>query len=281
MEKGTAMARAEFTTDAIRSRVAELGEWFHNLDLQGVRTAPNHFLGDYPMIKWSKFAHAVPTDLRGKTVLDVGCNAGFYALEMKRRGAERVVGIDSDESYLAQARFAAEVLGLEVELHRLSVYEVAQLGERFDLVIFMGVLYHLRHPLLALDLLREHVVGELLLFQSMQRGAEAVAALESDYPFWEATIFERPDFPRLHFMERKYAGDPTNWWIPNRACAEALLRSAGFEITAHPEDEVYLCRPAERPRGIELLEIGRTRSAAVPEAAREGAPEGARAEVRQ
>jgi tRNA (mo5U34)-methyltransferase len=150
------------------------------------------------------------------------------------------------------------VLGLEIEWRRLSVYEVARLGERFDLVIFMGVLYHLRHPLLALDLLREHVVGDLLLFQSMQRGGEEVDPVAADYPFGETAIFEGDGFPRLHFMERKYAGDPTNWWIPNRACVEAMLRSAGFEIVAHPEAEVYLCRCQERVRGIELLAVSAT-----------------------
>lgn len=253
------MAGGEWTTDAIRARIGELGEWFHNLDLKGVPTAPGHFLGNYPEMKWRKFEYAVPRDLRGKTVLDIGCNAGFYSLEMKRRGADRVVGIDSDEGYLAQARFASEVLGLEVEWRRLSVYDVARLGEKFDLVIFMGVLYHLRHPLLALDLLREHVVGDLLLFQSMQRGSEEVEEVAEDYPFWEASVFERSGFPRLHFMEKRYAGDPTNWWIPNRACAEAMLRSAGFEIVVHPEDEVYLCRLAERVPGLELLEVRTTR----------------------
>lgn len=253
------MARSEYTTESIRRRVEALGEWFHNIDLLGVQTAPAHFLGDYPMVKWQKFAHAVPADLRGKSVLDIGCNAGFYSLEMKRRGADRVVGIDSDEGYLAQARFASEVLGLDVEWRRLSVYEVARLGERFDLVIFMGVLYHLRYPLLALDLLREHVVGELLLFQSMQRGGGEVAQLEPDYPFWESSIFEERGFPRLHFVERKYAGDPTNWWIPNRACVESMLRSSGFEIVDHPEEEVYLCRRSEGGAGREVLEISAIR----------------------
>jgi len=252
-------ARSEYTAESIRERVAALGEWFHNIDLLGVQTAPDHFLGDYPTVKWRKFAHAVPADLRGKTVLDVGCNAGFYSLEMKRRGADRVVGIDSDEGYLAQARFAAEVLGLEIEWRRMSVYEVARLGERFDLVIFMGVLYHLRYPLLALDLLHEHVVGDLLLFQSMQRGGSEVTELEPDYPFWEMSVFEDRGFPRLHFVERKYAGDPTNWWIPNRACVEAMLRSSGFEIVDHPEEEVYLCRRAEGGGRRELLEIAAIR----------------------
>src|SRR5947209_2665075 len=106
----------------------------------------------------------------------------------------------------------------------------------------MGVLYHLRHALLALDLLHQHVVGDLLLFQSMQRGSKEVEPLEEDYPFEEKELFDAPGYPKLHFIEHKYSHDETNWWVPNRACAEAMLRSAGFEILAHPEDEVYLCR---------------------------------------
>jgi tRNA (mo5U34)-methyltransferase len=229
----------------IHQRVRELGEWFHNFDLKGVRTAPDHFLGDYPAVKWREFERAIPADLSGKTVLDVGCNAGFYSIEMKRRGARRVLGIDSDETYLAQARFAAEVLGVEIEFKQMSVYEVARLGEKFDVTLFMGVLYHLRHPLLALDLLRERVVGDLLVFQTLLRGADQAGKIKRDYPFEETDIFERPDFPRLHFIEKEYAGDQTNWWIPNRACAEAMLRSAGFEIIERPEAEVFICRRAE------------------------------------
>src|SRR5262249_31946271 len=152
---------------------------------------------------------------------------------------DRVVGIDSDESYLAQARFAAEVTGVDIEFRRLSVYQVAELGERFDLVLFMGVLYHLRHPLLALDLLNEHVVKDTLIFQSLLRGSRKARPLEKDYPFDERKIFERADFPKLFFIEKCYSGDHTNWWIPNRAGAEAMLRSAGFEIVDHPEEEIF------------------------------------------
>ena len=228
----------------------ELGDWFHNLDLGGVQTAPRHFLGDYPNVKWRGFAHAIPADLRGRSVLDIGCNGGFYSIEMKRRGAERVVGIDSDERYLAQARFAAEVSGADIEFRRMSVYQVADLREKFDLVLFMGVLYHLRHPLLALDLLHEHVAGDTLVFQSLQRGSQKVDALEENYHFWVTDIFDSPGYPKLHFVERRYSEDPTNWWIPNRACAEAMLRSAGFEIVDHPETEVYVCRRVEMPGGL-------------------------------
>ena len=232
------------TRDEVEAQVRRLGPWFHNLDLAGVQTAPEHFLGDYPRVKWQRFAHAIPDNLDGKTVLDIGCNGGFYCIEMKRRGAARVIGIDSDDDYLVQARFAAEICGVEVEFLKLSVYDVAALAEKFDVVLFMGVLYHLRHPLLALDLIRQYVSKDLFVFQSMQRGSNEVASLQDDYEFWDEDIFEKPGFPRLFFIEKKYSGDPTNWWVPNRACSEAMLRSAGFSIEANPEAEVYVCRCA-------------------------------------
>jgi tRNA (mo5U34)-methyltransferase len=235
---------------ALRDKIEALGPWFHNIELGGVWTAPEHFLGDYPNVKFQRFAPHLPEDLTGKSVLDIGCNAGFYSMEMKRRGAERVVGIDSDDRYLAQARFAAETLGYDnIEFRNLSVYDVAALGETFDLVIFMGVLYHLRHPLLALDLIREHVAGDLLLFQSMQRGSKQLMDVAEDYPFEETEIFRESAWPKAYFIEKEYAHDWTNWWVPNRACAEAMLRAAGFRIETRAEDEVYICRRAEMPYG--------------------------------
>lgn len=239
--------------DEIRRRAEALGEWFHNIDLDGVKTAPNHFLHDYPASKWRRFAHVVPADLRGRSVLDIGCNGGFYSIEMKRRGADRVLGIDSDDRYLAQARFAAEVLGQEIEFRNLSVYDVARLGERFDVVIFMGVLYHLRHPLLALDLIREHVAGDMMLFQTLQRGSDDVYEVPEDHPFYvpgtydAPAYFDDPGYPKMHFIEREYAHDWTNWWAPNHAASEAMLRASGFTVEARPERDVYLCRVAPVP----------------------------------
>lgn len=252
-------ASCRFTKDEIRRKVNELGEWFHNIDLCGIKTAPNHFLGDYPSAKWKRFAHAIPADLTGKTVLDIGCNGGFYSIEMKKRGAGRVVGIDSDNAFLDQARFAAQVQGLDIEFRKMSVYEVAGIGERFDLVFFMGVFYHLRHPLLALDLIHDYVAGDLFVFQSMLRGSTEHIALASDYPFSETEVFQKPEFPLMYFIENSYSGDPTNWWIPNKACVVALLRNAGFEIVANPEEEVFTCRRVDTEGWV-----GKTMEAALP-----------------
>ncbi len=232
----------QMTREQIAQQIGALGDWFQNMDLGGVQTAPEHFLGDYPATKWSRFQHAIPADLTGRTVLDIGCNAGFYSMEMKRRGASRVLGIDFDPAYLAQARFAAEVRGFDIEFRQMSVYDVEKLNEQFDVVLFMGVLYHLRHPLLALDLIHEHVARDLVVVQSMQRGSTEEPSLEPDYPFWETDIFAKPGYPLMYFVEKSYSHDPTNWWIPNGACMAAMIRSAGFEITDHPEEEVYICK---------------------------------------
>jgi tRNA (mo5U34)-methyltransferase len=227
---------------ALQEQIDALGPWFHNLRLNGIQTAPDHFLGNYPEVKFAEFRHALPADMSGKTVLDIGCNAGFYSLEMKRRGADRVLGIDTDEHYLRQARFAAQIQSVDVEFRQLAVWDVGSLGETFDLIIFMGVLYHLRHPLLALDLIHEHVAGDLLLFQSMQRGSREIAPIDTDYDFNAPAPFDKAGYPKMHFVEHRYSHDETNWWIPNRACVEAMLRSSGFDIKSQPENEVYLCR---------------------------------------
>ncbi len=248
---------------ALRERIDALAPWFHDLELDGERTAPDHFLYGYPASKFAGFAHALPADLSGQSVLDIGCNAGFYSFEMKRRGAARVVGIDHDPRYLAQAELAAEVLGhTDIEFRQLDVWDVADLGEQFDLVIFMGVLYHLRHPLLALDLIHQHVARDLMLFQSLQRGSREIAEVERDYRFEETAHFNAPGYPKLHFIEQRYSGDPTNWWAPNEACSAAMLRSSGFDIIAHPEEEVFLCRRAQiAPRhGGAVYPAGGTRA---------------------
>lgn len=232
---------------AISGRVRELGEWFHNLNLHGVLTAPEHFLGDFPNVKWTKISREIPLNLHGASVLDIGCNAGFYSIEMKRRGAGHVLGIDVDERYLNQARFAAETLGLEIEFRKCSVYELDSIPGKFDYVIFMGVFYHLRYPLLGLDTAVKKVAGKMV-FQTMLRGSREAYACAADYSFWQENIFRNPGFPAMYFIEKEYSSDATNWWIPNRGAAEAMVRSAGLRIISHPEEETWICEPARAER---------------------------------
>ena len=80
------MSTIELQSD-LRERIESLGPWFHDLDLRGVRTAPQHPLGGFLLDLWSQVESAFPADMTGKTVLDIGCNAGFYSLRLHARGA--------------------------------------------------------------------------------------------------------------------------------------------------------------------------------------------------
>jgi tRNA (mo5U34)-methyltransferase len=234
---------------SLLEQVRDLGPWFHNLrlgDKGEVQTRADHPLGDFPSNYWRHFKDSVPSDLRGASVLDIGCNAGFYSFELKRRGATRVLGIDHDPRYLAQAEFAREQLGLDVELRQLDAYNVDQIGESFDLVLFMGVFYHLRHPLYALERVAELVRGRLI-FQTLERGSPEIGRFADDYPIAEQEVFADERFPRMYFIEHRYANDPTNWWIPNPAATFAMLRSVGMRVIERPCAGVYVCGP-QAPR---------------------------------
>jgi tRNA (mo5U34)-methyltransferase len=230
---------------ALAQEVRSLGPWFHNLHLPGgLQTAPDHPLGDFPTFKWRQVATALPEDLSGWKALDIGCNAGFYSFALARRGAE-VLGIDADPRYLRQAEWARRHLDPEgrARFERRTVYDLPLLPGRFDLVLFMGVLYHLRYPLLALEMVAEKV-ERLLIFQTLSLPGDEVVAAPPDLPLEERYRLLQPGWPNMAFVEGKMAGDPTNWWVPNRACSEALLRSAGLRVTARPGDEMFCCEPA-------------------------------------
>jgi tRNA (mo5U34)-methyltransferase len=226
---------------------ASLGPWFHNLHLpDGTETAPDHPLGDFPAFKWAQLGPALPDDLSGWTALDIGCNAGFYSFELARRGA-RVTGIDADDHYLRQAEWARGQFGLDVDFRRQSVYDLAHIDERWDLVLFLGVLYHLRHPLLALDLLAPRT-RRLLALQTLTMPGGG-GGTPSDVPFEERARLSEPGWPNAAFVEHELAGDPTNWWVFDEGCVEAMARSAGFELVARPGHELWLYRPT---RGAEV-----------------------------
>lgn len=225
--------------------IAALGPWFHNLHLpDGAQTAPEHPLGDFPAFKWRQVAPFIPEDLHGWSALDIGCNAGFYSFELARRGAQ-VTGLDTEPLFLRQAEWAASEFGLRhrVRFERRHVYDLAHTDEGYDLVLFMGVFYHLRYPMLGLDIVASKV-QRLAVFQTMTMPDEAQLAtrdIPSSIEHREAFLL--PGWPKLAFIEHDFEDDPTNWWVPNRAAAEAILRSSGLRPIATPGHEIFLCEP--------------------------------------
>jgi tRNA (mo5U34)-methyltransferase len=239
----------------LQSTGGKLAPWFHNLHLpDGSQTAPDHPLGDFPAFKWAPIAAHVPRDLGGARALDIGCNAGFYSFKLAERGAS-VLAVDIDAHYLRQGRWAAEQLDPDgrVEFRQMTVYDLVDVDEQFDVVLFMGVLYHLRHPLLALDIVADRVGGRLVL-QTLTMPGEAPIEPPSDLRIGRRERLLEPGWPRAAFIERRLAGDPTNWWAPDDACVQAMARAAGLRVLAKPDHEVYVCERdrAEDPASSKL-----------------------------
>ena len=172
----------------------------------------------------------LPADLSGRTVLDVGAWDGFYSLEAERRGAKRVLATDSFAwsggnwgskrgFELARRALESRVEDRQIDVLDLSPSEVGT----FDLVLFLGVLYHMRHPLRAL---------------------ERVASVSSGQVVVETHVdmlgLRRPAM--AFYPGRELKGDPTSWWGPNSQAVDGLLRMAGFRDVRL----VWLERPARR-----------------------------------
>ena len=226
------------------AEILALGPWFHNLHLpDGAQTAPGHALGDFPAFKWRELAPHLPDDLTGWTALDIGCNAGFYTFELARRGA-RVTGIDVEPLFLRQAEWAAREFGLadRVTFRHSQIYDLARDDAQYDLVLFMGVFYHLRYPLLALDLLARRT-RRLMVFQTLTMPGATVYEDAADHPITNREPLLDPGWPKMAFIEHRFSGDATNWWVANHAGVEAMLRSSGLRVVQRPAHEIYFCEP--------------------------------------
>ena len=240
------------TPQDLQANVDRLGPWFHNLKLPDgaggtIHTRPDCPFGDFPQFKWDQVAPHLPQNLSGQRCLDIGTNSGFYAFELAKRGAS-VLGIDLNDHYLSQARYARGVLGLDgqVEFENMQIYRLAKLAaaERFDLILFMGVFYHLRYPLLGLDCVRACLKpGGRMLFQTLTMPGDADLGPQDTnvLGFDDREKLLHPGWPKMAFFERGFTGDPTNWWAADHAGCRALLRSSGLKIVGEPGHEMFLC----------------------------------------
>ncbi len=205
--------------EKVKAEIADVN-WYHRIDLgdgvvtPGVDDTPNRMA---PL--------ELPSDLSGKSVLDIGAWDGVFTFEAERRGASRVLATDSycwsGEGWGTKEGFltASRILGsraddLEIDVMDLSPDKVGT----FDLVLFVGVLYHLRHPLLALERVAS-VTGDQLIFDS------------------HTAKVEDPDPVMLFYPGTELNDDPTNWWGANPPAVEAMLRDVGFRRIErkHPE----------------------------------------------
>ncbi|MGH3079753.1 MAG: class I SAM-dependent methyltransferase [Gaiellaceae bacterium] len=233
------------TREEVERRVAELGWWYHHFELpSGVWTGDGQPPAYCPADRWALIAPHLPDDLSGKSVVDVGGNSGYFSVQMKLRGAARCVMVEPVRDFVDQAKFVASQFGVRIEVVNDDVHAYClTTSERFDYVLFLGLFYHLKYPVLVLDRLAE-MTKTLMFFNSHIEGPPTS---ESDGAGKPADL-DREDlaagtFPRLSFIEGAYRGDLSNWWIPNYQALEPLARSAGLRVVARPHPEMLVLEP--------------------------------------
>lgn len=209
---------SSLSPEEIFRKIRELNEeepWFHCIDLgNGILTRePVAHLSKL----WGEMQKHLPDDLSEMSVLDIGCNAGFFTTSVKRKGAGSVLGIDMSPSYLRQAEFVKDVLDLEIEYKPMSIYQLRDLGLSFDITLCLGVIYHCVNPFAAARSVWS-VTSRMAIVES------AIIDDTSDKPLWELVFpgYEKGD-DGCNEAERCY-----NWWFPNIAGLKALFLRAGF-----------------------------------------------------
>lgn len=212
--------------------------WYHSIQLPDGRVLEG--VQSIKQLKNRIARFPVPQDLNGKRVLDIGAWDGWFSFEMERRGAE-VMAVDCVD--MEKFRTAHQLLGSKVDYRVLDVDELTpKTVGRFDIVMFLGVLYHLRHPLLAL---------------------ERICQLTLDMALVESFVIDNALEPgpyRMEFYETDELGGQTdNWYGPTTACLLALCRTAGFarvvlseivEQRAHVTCYRHWEAPPSNPRAV-------------------------------
>lgn len=243
------------THDEILKELERLQPWFHRIDLgDGLFTKTASVMGepvDHPRESWEVISQCLPNDLTGKSLLDVGCNGGFYCVEAKRRGAERVLGVDGQRQHVRQALFVRQMLGLELEFRRLSVYDLdpTAIG-RFDITLALGLVYHLKHLVFALERLFA-VTNEMLIVETAVIPPEKTPA-----SFVQALgAFEQMLHPLFYAENSADAKEQVfNWFLPSPGAIRALLLNTGFEsveiFSVIRDRAVLVCRKGGKPRDL-------------------------------
>jgi tRNA (mo5U34)-methyltransferase len=232
--------------DEVEEQMESLGWWYQHFEFpNGIRTGDGQEPGYDANTRWKLIEPFVPPDLKGKTVLDLGGNCGYFSIQMKLRGADRCVLVDPFIEFLKQAEFASSQFDVQLELVNQDAHVYClTTEERFDYVLFLGLLYHLKYPGLVLDRLAEMTQTRIYIQSNVIGGEDRNYVYKPDYQrFAEDSLLEDPGYPKLMFVEDLYNGDATNWWFPNHNALSAMVRSAGLKIINRPHAHILVAEP--------------------------------------
>jgi tRNA (mo5U34)-methyltransferase len=238
------MSTREHTRDELRTLFDSVRPWHHLIEVHGVPTKTEPAWGeelDHPRRLWEEVSGLLP-DLKGKRVLDVGCNDGFFLFACRRLGAEQVVGVEAHEHFFNHAVLVNELLDLGgITVHQMSAYEVGEAFDEFDVTLALGLIYHLKSPFLFLERVAAITTSTIVV-------ETAVRSSNEDRDNRRRGIASAP---AMEFVENPPAElhpeGGANWWAPNTECVEAMLRVCGFPHTAVASEFILTPGPKRRP----------------------------------
>jgi len=199
--------------------------WYHQIEVAPGVVTPG--ILDSQMVLE---ALQLPESLEGMRVLDIGARDGFFSFECERRGAAEVVAIDYLTPEETGFPIVRELVGSQVEMRQANVYDLTpeEFG-CFDLILFLGVLYHLRDPMLALDRIAEIATGSVIV--ETHAIDDAVLVGPNEFKPLAAISPELESIPIMQFYPgNSLNNDPSNAWAPNQACLRAMLEESGFAV---------------------------------------------------
>lgn len=213
-------------TQHAREAIAKQSKWHHRIEVAPGVWTPG--LQDTPTVLSQV---GMPEDLTGMRVLDIGARDGFFTFEAERRGASEVIALDNESPHNTGFAIAAELLESKATFITENVYSLSpERYGRFDLVLFLGVIYHLRHPLLALDRIHDVSAPGATLVVETHMIDEGLVDGAGD---WRRLADFNPELASLplvqYYPEDMLGSDPTSQWAPNRVALEGWLRGAGFD----------------------------------------------------
>ena len=220
------------TQDAVN--MVSKASWYHSFEvLPGIITPGKHFTDAAATLN---DRYNLSHNLEGMRALDIGALDGPYTFELERRGAE-VVAMDLKDPGRTGFNTAKAVRGSKAQYIQGNVYDLSRLiNGKFDLILFFGVWYHLKHPLVAFSEISKLLSDDGMLLlegECLRNYVEFPGEGEAENPSELVRAMAESSLPITLFYADRYKGDKTNWFIPNLACILEWLRSSGFELTSH------------------------------------------------
>lgn len=246
------------TTKQAERFIKSYSYWYQRIDIGNGKFTMEIGPAFHEMV-WEKFKPIFPNKLNGASVLDIGTNAGYFPIEFKKIGAGYTVGLEFIDEFIDQARKIKKIYGLtNIDYFKMDAHEVYKLKGKFDIVIFTGILYHLKNPLQVIEEVAKKCNDVILIeTEAIPLNKSSIAWARDGFP----PKLVKHKVGLMKFIEGdKLNKDPTNWWIPDTECVKGMLRTGGFKYFSEPyfidKTRLMIAATKEKKSLVNLKKVG-------------------------